>query len=470
MSAVVILMPFFFALLLVLLRFVKNPQYTRRIAKIFSFIQFASYALILLCYQKESFSLFNINFVADKVALYLVFLTSFVFLLFSIMSKSFVFKLHRVFYAMGFLLLGLLNLAIFADNIFIFLITLFWIFLVNYFLSVSFSTKEAKKDIDVQLACDIGCIFLAIAFIIKDFARYFIINDIDFSFSNLIQNLYRIDDVAIVPAWFALLGLCARLFNFVPFSAKNLSISNKINPFIFSLNSITAYILGCYLFLRCYLNFDYLFYQYQDEIALFLLVNFVIFVLLVMRQKNLFRFLTSIGAINAIVVIFSVFSFEAHCSCNFVYYSIAYTVAYCLCAFVFAILKDKFKTDDVDEFRKISETTKTAGFFIVISLLNIVPVPFMALFGAQALSFMMIFSTDYEGIVLNIAPYCLFFGSIIVSLTVFGMIHKIIALPPSKDDIKIVLCNHQMLVCSLLAILSILIAFCARGLFSVFMF
>lgn len=457
MLSAYLIIPFIFAFLIGICFFIKNPIYIRRIAKVFFIIQFAFSSVIFFCFKESSFSFLNMNFVLDKSAQFLLFLASLIFFLYSIFSKKFILKMQRVFYSLSFLMLGLVNFLILSDNIFVSYITLFWVILVNHFLFSAFSKKEEGKYLKHQLFCDLTCFFISISLILVDFARYFVLNDIDFLFSNLSSNLYKIEDSSITFAFFGLLIMIARLFNFIPFDFKNLFLSNRINPLIYSMNFVSFLILGCSLFLKTYSNFDYLLYQFQDEIAIFLLINFLFFTALSLKQKNLFKFLTNIYRASTIIIFFSVFSFAKECLAIFLFSIFALCLSYCLSAFVFMILIDKFKTDNLDEFKKIQDDTKLSQLFIVTSLLNSACVPIFSFFSFELICFMIIFSIEYEGIILNIAPYCLAFGAFIISASSFKMLYKILIEPIQKMDSKFSFCNHQILVCTILLLAVIIL-------------
>ena len=55
------------------------------------------------------------------------------------------------------------------------------------------------------------------------------------------------------------------------------------------------------------------------------------------------------------------------------------------------VLVDKFKTDKLEEFKKIEDKTRFTQLFIVIALLNMACVPLLAIFGVELICFMAIF-------------------------------------------------------------------------------
>ena len=461
-----IVIPFIFSLILGCFSFIKNPIYIRRFAKSIFFFEFILGFLALIFFQDTNFSLFGVQFSYDKFSSYLIFLSILIFFLFSIISKTFISKLHRLFYASSLLLMGLVNVVILSDNVFVALISLFWIFLLYYLLSTSFSKSEGKKNILAQLMSDLFWYLVALFLISKDFIRLFVVNDIEFNFSLLAQNMYKIDDLSIMLAFVGFLILIGRLFNLIPFCAKNLSNSNTINPLVYFLQGFSSLVLACFLFVKCYLNFNFMFYQMQDIIALFLLVNFVIFVVLSVKQNNIFKFLVNIFSANVIIGLFSVFAFEQECFRIFAYFIFVLCVAYATSVFALMILSEKFKTDRFDELKRINDKSRLFQFFITTSLLNIASVPVLSFFGAELICFMMIFATEYDGVVLNIAPYVLIIGAFALSAGVFNSLYRILIEPPEKSISLTNLSSHQVFVFGLLVFMIIILSFCPSYIFN----
>ena len=204
----------------------------------------------------------------------------------------------------------------------------------------------------------------------------------------------------------------------------------------------------------------------QDEIALFLLVNFVIFVVLSVKQNNIFKFLVNIFSANVIIGLFSVFAFEQECFRIFAYFTFVICVAYATSVFALMILSEKFKTDKFDELKRINDKSRLFQFFITVSLLNIASVPVLSFFGAELICFMMIFATDYDGVVLNIAPYVLIIGAFALSAGVFNALYRILIEPPEKSINLTSLSVHQIMVFGLLMFLIIILSFCPNYIFN----
>lgn len=450
-----LILPFVFSVLLATFVFIKNPIYIRRLAKTFYLIQFIYSIVMLFALREESFSFLNFNFELDRSSLYILFLANFIFFLFSIISKKFILKLNRAFYAISFLLLGLINLTIFSNNILVILISIFWIFLIGYFLNVSYCKKEAKKGLIIQLTNDIFWVLVSFCLVLYDFARYFILNDIEFSFLNVSYNLYKIDETGAFLGFIGLLIILARLFNLIPFSAKNQNTLINVSPYISTFILNANLILGISLFLKVYPVFDYLFYQIQGILAIFLLFNFIVFAVLSLRQKKMFKFLYNLVNANLIIVLFATFSFEDECLAVFQFCSIALIASYCLSSFVMMTLADKFKSDDFDEITKITDKTKISQFFVLFSMLNFSSTPILAIFSSQIICFAMIFATDYDNVILNVVPFCLVFGAFLLCLAVLGVLYKLL-IAPIQENSQVSLCNHQIVVCAILAFVVLL--------------
>ena len=78
----------------------------------------------------------------------------------------------------------------------------------------------------------------------------------------------------------------------------------------------------------------------------------------------------------------------------------------------------------------------------------------------------MIFSTDYEGIILNIIPSMLIIGVFILALAVYGVIYKILIEPPEKARTQTTLSSHQIFVLAILTFVLIILSFCPDYIFN----
>ena len=171
---VYIFAPFICAFLIGALFFLKNPIHTRCLVKIFFTIQFFFSSFLLMGVEETSFSLLGIDFLFNAISSIFLFLLTFVFLLFLYFSKTFIQKIHRLFYSVFVLVYGILNIFILSDSIGLTLLSIFWFMLIFYFLSEAFCKNKERKKIKYQLFFDIVFFVAAIMLIGWDFARYFI--------------------------------------------------------------------------------------------------------------------------------------------------------------------------------------------------------------------------------------------------------------------------------------------------------
>lgn len=458
MLSVFLILPFLFLVLFIISPFLKNSQHVSKIAKTVFLIELIL-AFFNVFSNEINFAFMNIDFVLDKFSSYLLFINALIFFLFSIFSKTFIIKFHKAFYSFSFLLFGIVNFLLLSDNIFASLILLFWLFLVSCFFLTTFSKNENKKNIIIQLMSDMFWYLVALFLILKEFARYFVVSGINFSFLELSQNLYKIDDFSIMLAFIGFLILLGRLFNFIPFCTKNLSASLVVNPLVYYMQGFSFLIVGCFLFTKIYLNFNFLFYQTQDIIALFLLFNFILFLFLSFRQNNMFKFLNNFFTANIIIGLFSVFSFEKECFRTFAYFVFVLIISYVFSSLVLIVLNQKFQTDKFDELKRINDKSRLFQFFIATSMLNIALAPTLAFFSAELICFMMIFSTDYEGSILNFVPIILIIGAFILALSAYEVIYKILIEPPEKSIKLTALSNHQILIFVILTFALIILSF-----------
>ena len=455
--------PFLFFLVLIVSKFLK-PLAIRRLSKAFFFVMFFISSLILLKWQNHLFSFLNINFHINKFSSYMAFLLEIIYLLFVFYSKKFIDSKHKVFYSSTILSFGLVNLCLFCDNIFVFLLVLFWIFLLNYFLgSIFFVSKTSFQDKknslinnSKQLFADIFTVMGASFLISKDFIRYFLINNIDFSFTELSQNIYKINDFSIELAFFGFLILIFRLFNFMGFNYRKYDFQKSAKAYLIGLlENLNLMITGVVLFFKCYLNFDFLFFQFQNEIAILLLINFVYYIFLCLNQNDIFKFSNNIYKGFLIFAIFSVFSFEQNAFRIFLFYIFVLCLSYLMTGFVSAFLFDEFKTSKLDEFKKINDSSRLSQLFIALGFLNFVLVPILPMFSAFMVIAIAMFCTQYEGVMLNILPYFLIFGMFLICLGGVDVIRKILIEPVEKDERKNVLKTHQIFVFAILIFIMI---------------
>ena len=85
------------------------------------------------------------------------------------------------------------------------------------------------------------------------------------------------------------------------------------------------------------------------------------------------------------------------------------------------------------------------------SFLNFSSTPMLALFSSQLICFSMIFATDYDSVILNIAPFCLILGVFLLCLSILGVLYKILIASIQKEK-TVSFCNHQIIVCIVLVL------------------
>jgi len=299
-----------------------------------------------------------------------------------------------------------------------------------------------------------------------DFVRYFVLNNVSLNFSTISQYLYHINDDSIKIAFVGFLILIFKLFGLIPFDVKTVKESENINLLVVLLNKIIFLTLGIVLFVKVFCVFNYLFYKYQELISIFLLLNFIYFVILSYREDYLFKFFINIIPVILISGMFSVFSFENNGLISFIFYAICSILSILLCGFIFTLIKNKFKTDKIDELKRITQKARNAKFFVIFSLLNIAKVPLTSMFGAFLISFVLIFSTTYTSPLLNIMPYCLFLGNFILSLNLLNIIYKILIEPQEYSKEELTLSNHQLLPMVVLVFVLVLMVFSSQLIFN----
>ena len=460
-----LLIPFIFAFILGVSTFLKNPIHIRRIAKIFFFFQFIFTFCIFVGFDKSGFSLFNINFIFEENSSLFIFLTSFIFFIFSVISKTFIKKSNRLFYSTLSLLLGLINLIILSDNIFLILASVFWILLVNYLYNSNFS-KSNKQTFTNQLKIDIIILLTSFVLIFYNFARLFILNDIPFDFTQLKDNLYHINSISILAGFLGFIIIAFKFCSLIPFSGKTLQNSTKINGFLCTINYIVSIFTGNILLLKILPAFDYLIYDFEDYFGIYLIFNLAWFILLSFKEKYLLNFAITTLLITSTSIIFSLFSFVVEGMTIFVYGISAIITSYMFLFIVFNLISEKLKTDKIDELTKIPSKNKIFKLFIITALLNIMKIPGFALFSSTLISLVNIFSIDYDGIILNFIPYFLLLGAFIVTILSYNIFNKILIEPQTQSLNKTELSNHQIITLTALAAVVIILGIFPQNFFN----
>ena len=447
-----IFIPFIFAFLLGIFSFIKNPIYIRRITKIIFSIIFILAFLIHTSIEDSSFSILKINFIVDNFSSIILFINAFIFLIFSIISKTFIQKSQKLYSLSNLLIFGLINIVILCDNVNITLGSIFWFFLVSFLLNTNFDPKN-KNNLNRKLNINILVLAICSILIFYDFARLFILNEIPFNFTNVNENLYHINNSSIFAAFIGLIILISKLFNFIPFN-KN---ETQCNPIIATSNTLTSFILGNIILYKTFLIFDYLFYNFEQYLTLYLIINFVWFTTLSFNQKNLIQITNSTLPIFLIINIFTLFSFEEKGILAYTYSTISTLISFLLLFIVFAILINKSKSGDMENLYKISPKNRILKFFLIIAILNLIKTPPLTLFTSCLINLVMIFSIDYDEILTEITPYILTIGSFLISVCALNIFYKILIEPQNTPKNETKLANHQIITLSLIITVIIII-------------
>ena len=447
-----IIIPFIFAFLFGIFSFIKNPIYIRRITKTIFSILFVFAFIILTGLEYTNFNIFKINVILNKFSSIFIFINAFIFLIFSIISKTFIQKSQKLFSCVLFLLFGLLNSIILFDNITIIFGSIFWIFLICFLLNSNYDKKNKNKLL-YKLSKNITLLAFCSILIFYDFARLFILNQTPFNYSNIQENLYHINNTSALIGFLGFLLLIFKFFNFIPFD-KNIISSN---PLISNINIITNFTIGNILLYKTFIAFDYLFYNLEQYIIIFLLINFIWFIILSFRQDSLIKIFNSTLPVFIIINIFALFSFEEKGIQAYLYSTITTLISYLFLLTIFAILINKFKSDRIEDIYKIPSKSKILKLFIILTLLNLIKIPPLALFTSNLFNFIMIFSVGYDEIIMQIIPYILVFGSFAISVCALNIFNKVLIEPQNTLKNEIKLANHQTITALILTIAIIIL-------------
>lgn len=461
-----IVAPYIVALIFGVFVFFKNPISSRRFGILFFLIHFIYSSLLLLCIEGFEFDLFNISFHLEKVSSILIFISSLMFLIISILSKTFILKSNKAFWSVMFLSCGIINTAVLSDNILIIYLNIIWLFLLIYFLNIIFiKSKSEKKQIFSQLKVDLSVVIISFGLILYDFLRYFILNDIEFKFSNISENLYHINTFSTLIAFFGFVLLVFKMFNLIPLFGKMVSNSSRINSVIAFFNLFPQLIIGVFLFYKTYLIFAYLYWEYQDIIVYYLIFNFIYFLILSFRVDSVVKFLFSLVPVYMIMNLFCIFTFNERGLSAFLYSFVATLFSFCLLYFVLVIISNKFKTDKFEEFKKISSKNHSLVFFTFFSTLNMAGVPMLAIFTSGITVLATLFGSDFDDKALNFVPYILIIGALFVCITMFKIIFNILIAPVDNFKIDFKLPSHQMVALILLCFCIIAIGLSGQNIF-----
>ena len=460
--SIYIIIPFVFALIFGAFSIMKNPIHLRRLGITFASIQFAFASLIYLVMPKVTFSILNLSFGYSRFSSTLLFLLSLIILIISIISKTFILRSHRAFWSVLFLIFALSNSIILSENILLNILNIVWIIFLNYFLSITFSSStESKENINSELKLDISVIGISTALILFDFVRYFVLNEIEFSFLNISQNLNHIHPTSTIIAFFGFLILIFKLFDFIPFASKRIANSANVNPLVDYLNTITRYIIGSFILFKTGIIFAYLYWDFKEIILCYLGFILLYYLILSFRGDSIYKFLNSIMVVCFSLNMFSIFAFTERGLASFMYSIVATITSFSLLYFTLAIISNKFKTDNFDEFKKISPKSYSVIFFIMFSILNFIGVPMFSMFSSRLYILTSLFSADYSNWALSFIQCLSIIAYLVIAVISLRIFHAILIAPVNTQKNNFEISKHQILTLSILSF-SILII----GLFS----
>ncbi|MBQ8475560.1 hypothetical protein IJ531_00700 [bacterium] len=385
----------------------------RKTSNIFYFLIFILSFLALLFLDDKNIILFNIEFSFDRINTMFAFLANLVFFLFNLLSKNSIRKFQHIFYPLSMILIILFNIILFTNSITLVFLGLFFIFLINYFLTKSKST----------FSFDISTLFFSFVLISYGLLRYFSLNSISFSFLNIAQYQYRIDEFIINIAFFGFLILIFRLFNLLPYNLK------AKNSHILGFNTMLYFVLGCNLLIKMFSIFSYYFYKNQSIIALYLLLNAVYFAIRQFKSKSIIEFLKLTLPLNIIISIFALFTYSQTGFISLIYSMIALILSYGAGFILSDLIEKKMGTAEFSSLKKIGHNDRLIRFFIFVIFLNIAhALPCAGLFSA-AFSFLNIFLTESSGLIMTFAPYILFMCAFLLTLEAINVISKTLVEP-----------------------------------------
>ncbi len=457
--ALSIFLPILSSLFLFIFRFLKNPIYIRNFSYSMALINFLFFSGLFFSENEICFRLLNFDFLINKTSLFFIFLLSLIVFLFTIFSKNFIKKSHKLFFISLFLIQGLVNFTFSIDNLFVVLINIFWIILIYFLLNSLFlNNSEEKKSLEKKLTFDIFIYFISIFLISYDFIRYFLLNDVEPNLKNIIATLSYIDNSSIILCFLGFLILIFKFFNFIPFSYELKVKNTATQGFVDTIQLSVNLFLGLSLFLKTFSVFEYLFYDFQIYIILFILINFVFYCVLSTRKDYLSKISKDFIPCYISLGLFSVFSFNQENLGIFSYMILALIASYCFISFCFLILKEKFGVDNLSEINKISEKSSRYKFFLGLALLNLIKLPSLALFSACLICLISAFTIEFENEFLNLVPYLLILGILYTSLSSCGLINKIL-IEPTNQKTDILLSRSENICFSLILFIVILISF-----------
>lgn len=429
--------------------FMRNPISIRRVTKAALLISFFLCALLLVFTCGFDLSIFNISLGFSKFSLSLGLILSFCFIVFSYLSKPLINKSHKLFYSLALAYYFIINFFIFSNNLTVLILLLFWIYFITYLLNYNFSySKEAKNSLALNLSIDFITLLIAGSLIGFNFLRYFLVNNIEFTFQNIVINAPSITDSSIVLAFFGVLLIVFNLAKFLPFDGSNLNNQNKINPLCSSICAIGSFFLSGAFLIKSYYSFDWLFFNYQNLIAYYVLFNIFYYAILIYKQNSTIKFSFLVTKVTFGIGVLSLFTFSESIFGVYFYYLISSIVSLLTLFSLGLILFSKFKTDKISRFITSITKNKLLSFFIFIALLNIAKVPILPMFSATLTVLALLFSLQYETLVMDFVPYFAFLALVILSFNIYDFIRSIFIEANKKTDknYSYSILNHQIII------------------------
>lgn len=443
----------------------KDKNFTRKFSNTFFASQLVFSFFMFLLIDKYTFTIFDVTFLSDRLNLALILILNFIYLLFSIFSKEIIKTSSRIFYPILIIFFALSNVFILTDNVFLLFLIIFWTLLLQYLLlSLYKQEKNLKKNLNRQLIFDFVLFFASVFLIGFDFLRYFILNQINFSFENIQNYLSNINETSTILAFVGFLILIFRHFNFIVFSGLNFSNYKKVPAFNLILLMFFNSVVAHSLFVKIYPVFSFLFNQYSETIITFLFVNLIYYLILMFKTKTIGDFLLSSYVFNmAIGINLYLISSKNDLRILF-YYFISFIVSFVLLGLVFSVLETRFNTNLFEEFKKIPSKNNIFKTAIIFSILNYMKLPFLSNFMAfLILVYTAVSKCSDISINILIVFFVAFLFYFVSNLNIF---YKILLFPYEKFDKDKFVSRHQSICILLLIFLVVILIFLPLNLFS----
>jgi len=461
-----VMFPFITALTIGVLMFIRNPIYLRKISEFFFVFQFINSVVLYFSANNAKVNLFGFDFSTDNLSLLLLLCMALVFLVISFNFKFFILKLHRLFYASVFTLIGLVNNVVLSDSVYLVLMSIFWIFIMFYFIQRSYASGgKVKNRYFYILGYDVFLFILSVYLISNNFLKYFLLNDLAFTFSNMITALERVDETSGVLAFIGFAILIFRFLNCLPFSYAAFLKATKSNPMVFFVCQIFEIIVALILCVKVNAVFVEQIAEYQGEILLILFINFVYYALLSLRQDNVLKFLASNLNVNLLAIILSLVIIGKDVFSIIVYGFIVLLISFVLMGLIIISLVQKFKSSKIEDFLNIKYASKPVFTIAIISFLTFAKIPLLALFKPILMCLLLLFSADFDSGIVNGCLYLIVAGLFINSLANLNILQRILFDPIKKPKGVFSFSFNQIVSFSVLILVLVLLTFGVSDLF-----